>query len=155
MAFQLTALVESNALDVEFSLRNPLDVYVDQFEPTHLWPPTRGGYVYVHREDRLLVLYFGTVPNPPRVALMQEIKFYAERVPPGGTLRRSITLPLPILERGKLKVRDPAAPHDVVHVDRRPAALHGVQGAQPTWLDAPRGSAKERPFCGLGRQPNG
>jgi hypothetical protein len=120
MSFQLTALIENNVLLVEFALRNPLDVdvYVDQFEPTHLWPPVRGGYVYVHREERLLVLYFGTVPNPPRVALMQEIKLYAERLPPGETLRRSITLPLPILERGKLKVRDPAAPHDVVHVER-------------------------------------
>jgi hypothetical protein len=120
MSFQLTAVVENNALTVEFALRNPLavDVYVAQFEPTRTWPPVRCGYVFVHREERLLVLYFGTVPNPPRVSLVQEIKFYTERLPPGETLRRAITLPLPILERGKLKVPDPAAPHDVVDVDR-------------------------------------
>jgi hypothetical protein len=51
MALQLTALVENNALSVEFALRNPLDVdvYVDQFEVTRAWPPELRGYVYVHR----------------------------------------------------------------------------------------------------------
>jgi hypothetical protein len=120
MSFQFTALIENNALTVEFTLRNVFDtdVYVDQFEPTRTWPPERRGYVYVHREDRLLVLYFGTVPSPPRVCLWQEVKFYAERLPPGETLRRSISLPLPIVEYGKLGAVDPAAPHDVVNVDR-------------------------------------
>jgi hypothetical protein len=120
MSLQLTALIEKNALIVDFALRNPLpvDVYVAQFEPTRTWPPIRCGYVYVHREDRLLALYFGTVPNPPLVCLMQEIKFYTERLLPGQRLSRSIVLPLPILERGKLNVPDPAAPHEVVNVDR-------------------------------------
>jgi hypothetical protein len=120
MTLQLTAVVENNALNVEFALRNPLDVdvYLDQFEPTRTWPPVRGGYVYVHREDRLLVLYFGTVPNPPRLHLAQEIKFYAKRLPPGETLRRSIRLQLPVVENGKVNEADPAAPHDVVNVDR-------------------------------------
>src|SRR5262245_26965202 len=120
MSFQLTALVEKNALTVEFALRNPLgvDVYVDQFEPAGTWPPERCGYVFVHREERLLVLYFGTVPNPPRLCLWQEIKFYTERLGPGETLRRSITLQLPILERGKVKGPDSLAPHDIVNVDR-------------------------------------
>jgi hypothetical protein len=120
MALQLTARVENNALRVEFALRNPLDVdvYVDQFEPTRTWPPVRRGYVYVHREDRLLLLYFGTVPNPPLLRLAQEIKFYTERLPPGETLRRSITLRLPVVENGKVDQADPTAPHDVVNVDR-------------------------------------
>jgi hypothetical protein len=93
-------------------------VYIAQFEPTRTWPPERRGYVYVHREDRLLVLFFGTVPNPPRVHLAQEIKFYAERLGPGETLSRSITLPLPVARNCKLMEADPAAPHEVVNVDR-------------------------------------
>ena len=68
--------------------------------------------------SRLLLLHFGTVPNPPLVFLAEEIKFYSERLPPGETLRRSITLPLPIVENGKLVEADPAAPHDIVHVER-------------------------------------
>jgi hypothetical protein len=120
MTFHLTAVIENHALMVEFTLRNPfdVDVYVSQFEPTRTWPPERRGYVYVHREDRLLFLFFGTVPNPPRVCLAQEIKFYAERLGPGETLSRSITLRLPVAENGKLIEADPAAPHEVVNVDR-------------------------------------
>jgi hypothetical protein len=120
MPFQLTTLIASNALIVEFALRNALavDVYAAQFEPVYTRPLARGGYVYVHREQRLLVLYFGTVPNPPLVCLAREIKFYAERLAPGETLRGSVSLQLPIVENGKLNVPDPTAPHDVVNVDR-------------------------------------
>jgi len=119
MDFELIATADKDALTIELALRNPLDVdvYVDQFLPTRAWPPVRGGYVYVHR-DNLLVLYFGTVPNPPRVCLAQEIKLYAERLPPGETLRRAISLPLPIIECGKLKGAEPTAPHEAVIVDR-------------------------------------
>jgi hypothetical protein len=119
MDFQFIAETDRDALTIELVLRNQLDVdvYVDQFLPTRTWPPVRGGYVYVHR-DNLLVLYFGTVPNPPRVFLAQEIKLYAECLPPGETLRRSISMPLPIVECGKLMGPDPSAPHDRVMVDR-------------------------------------
>jgi hypothetical protein len=49
---------------------------------------------------------------------VQEIKFYAERLPAGETLSRSITLPLPIPEYGKRDEADPAAPHEVVNPPR-------------------------------------
>ena len=120
MSLQLTPAVDQGTLTVEFSLHNPLevDIYVDQYQPTRDWPPERRGYVYVHREDRLLVLYFGTVPNPPLVRLAQEMKFYTERLAPAQTLHAAIRLPLPVLENGKLALADAAAPHEVVEVDR-------------------------------------
>ena len=58
------------------------------------------------------------MPSPPGVCLYQEVVFYTERLRPGETLTQSIRLPLPIAEHGKLDEANPAAPHEVVHVDR-------------------------------------
>jgi len=119
MELTVTPYILPQTLKVEFSLRNTLgaDAYVEQFYPTRIVPHPREGYVYVHRGGLLLV-YFGTVPEPPRTCGYQKVRFYAELVPAGQTLQASLTMALPILEFGRSAVPDPTAPHEVVEVER-------------------------------------
>jgi hypothetical protein len=116
MDLHVSQAVDAHHLTLDLSFRNRLDVdiYVEQFLPSRTWPPERGGYVYAHRDGMLLV-YFGTVPNPPRFCLAQEIKLYAELLRPSQTRSASISLPIPVVERGKFSGRDSTA-HEVVEV---------------------------------------
>ena len=115
----VTAAIDASVLKLKLALKNALDVdiYVEQYLPSFTWPPARAGYVYSHR-DGLLLLYFGIVPNPPRTCLARQQKLLAELLPPNQTLRASIALPIPILERGKTRAPNPEAPHEVLSVSR-------------------------------------
>jgi hypothetical protein len=109
---------ESDKVTFRYSIRNGLDteIYVPQFMPWRSGP-TRACYVYAHADGQLL-LYFGTVPNPPLICLAREIRLYAERVSAGRTLQSSVTLNVPILEEGKLQGEDAEAPHELVSLSR-------------------------------------
>jgi len=119
MDLLVTPDIASEALTLHLSLPNTLgvDVYVAQFLPGLTKPPQRGGFVFAQR-DGLLLVYFGTVPNPPLMCLAQEVRLYAELLPAGQTLRASIKMAIPVLERGKLDEPDPAAPHELIDVTR-------------------------------------
>jgi len=119
MELTITPRVLADTLTLEIALRNTVgvDVYVEQFLPGLTWPPTRGGFVYAQR-DGLLLVYFGTVPNPPLTSLAQEVKLYAELLPSGQTLQASVRMTIPVLECGKVAAPDPAAPHELIDVDR-------------------------------------
>ena len=119
MELQVTPFLDARSLTLQMALQNSgaEDVFVDQFPLTYGWPPHREPYVYVHG-DGLLLIHFGTVPNPPLMMLAQEIRFFSELLPAQRTFTTSLTLPLPILECGKVTPTNPEAPHEVAMASR-------------------------------------
>ncbi len=103
-------------LDVRVDNRSATPLYVH-----HLWSlyPERhtGAHVFHGPGDELVALC-GACPPPPGVSAAVPFRLAASRLDAGASLRWSIVLSMPILERGFGQPPDPAAEAEDRVVDR-------------------------------------
>ena len=112
MILQATARVDAHHLGVRYAATNDtgVDLFAQHF--VECFPEPRPSPYLLHVLPHELVVFAGTLPDPPLVAAVHSGRPHAQLVAPGDTLDITLWLPLPLLESGKLDGPDPEAPHD-------------------------------------------
>lgn len=112
MILQVSAQTEGNELGVRYAATNDtgVDVFAQHF--VEYYPkPTPSPY-RLHVLPHELVLFAGTLPDPPLVAAAHPGYPHAQLVRPGETLDITLWLSLPLLECSKFDGPNPDAPHE-------------------------------------------